>query len=57
MNEGRIWYVNINRQTYGPYSRDEIISMLKTETVKYSDYIFRDGFKNWDYIYNISILI
>jgi hypothetical protein len=54
MNEGRIWYVNINRQTYGPYSRDEIISMLKTETVKYSDYIFRDGFKNWDYIYNIS---
>ena len=53
MSETRIWYINVNSQTYGPYSRDEIISMLKTETIKYSDYIFREGFKNWDYLYNI----
>ncbi len=54
MNENRIWYVNVNTQTYGPYSREEIISMLKTETIKYSDYIFKEGFKNWDYIYNVN---
>ena len=54
MSESRIWYVNVNSQTYGPYSRDEIISMLKLETIKYSDYIFREGFKNWDYLYNVQ---
>lgn len=54
MTENRIWYVNVNKQTYGPYSREEIISMLKTETVKYSDYIFKEGFDNWDYIYNVN---
>jgi hypothetical protein len=53
MTENRIWYVNVNRQTYGPYSSEEIISMLRTETVKYSDYIFKEGFKNWDFLYNV----
>jgi len=53
MTEERVWYVNTNDQTYGPYTREEIISMLRDENIQYSDYIFKEGFANWDFIYNI----
>ena len=54
MAENKIWYVNTNGQTYGPYTRDEVIPMLRDGSVKYSDYIFREGFNGWEYIYNVQ---
>ncbi|MCX6111795.1 MAG: DUF4339 domain-containing protein, partial [Proteobacteria bacterium] len=54
MAENKIWYLNTNNQTYGPYTRDEVISMLKDNSVKFSDYIFKEGFNGWEYIYNVK---
>lgn len=53
MTENRIWYVNSNRKTYGPYTKDDVIKMLKSGKLKHSDYIFKEGYSDWDYIYNI----
>ncbi|MFH1223694.1 MAG: DUF4339 domain-containing protein [Pseudomonadota bacterium] len=53
MTEDRIWYINADQQTYGPYTKDEIISLLKDGSVQYANYIFKEGFANWDFIYNI----
>jgi len=54
MTENRIWYVNTNRKTYGPYTKDEIVQMLKSGNVKFNDYLFKEGYSDWDYIYNVS---
>lgn len=53
MTEEKVWYVYYKNQTYGPYPRYEIIKLLKDGILKYSDYIFREGFKDWEYIYNV----
>jgi len=49
----RIWFVYADSQTYGPYTAEEIMSMLIDNTLKYSDYAFREGFANWEFIRNI----
>lgn len=54
MTDAKIWYLNSNGQTYGPYTGDEVISMLKDKTVQFSDYVFKEGFQGWEYIYNVS---
>ncbi len=54
MTEAKVWYLNSNNQTYGPYGRDEVITMLKDGSVKFSDYIFKEGFNGWEYIYNVQ---
>lgn len=54
MTEERVWYVNTNSQTYGPYTKEEVVAMLKDGNIQYSDYIFKEGFANWDYIRNVQ---
>lgn len=54
MADVKVWYVNSNGQTYGPYAGDEVISMLKDNTIQFSDYIFKEGFQGWEYIYNVA---
>lgn len=49
----RIWFVHSDKQTYGPYTLEEIMSMLMEGTIKYTDYAFREGFANWEFIRNI----
>jgi len=49
----RIWFVYADNQTYGPYTAEELMSMLIDGTLKYSDYAFREGFANWEFIRNI----
>ena len=54
MTENRIWYVNTNRKTFGPYTKDEVIQMLKSGSLKFNDYLFKDGYSDWDFIYNVA---
>lgn len=53
MSKEKVWYVYYKNETYGPYETSKIISLLKEGALRYSDYIFKDGFKDWEYIYNI----
>ena len=54
MTENRIWYVNSNRKTFGPYTKDEVVQMLKSGNLKFNDYLFKEGYNDWDFIYNVS---
>jgi hypothetical protein len=54
MTENRIWYVNSNRKTFGPYTKDEVIQMLKSGSLKFNDYLFKEGYGDWDFIYNVA---
>jgi len=54
MTENRVWYVNTNRKTYGPYTKDEVVQMLKSGNLKFNDYLFKDGYNDWDFIYNVA---
>lgn len=53
MKSLRIWFIHADKQTYGPYTVEEVLSMLMDGTIKYSDYAFREGFSNWEFIRNI----
>ena len=54
MTENRVWYVNTNRKTFGPYTKDEVIQMLKNSTLKFNDYVFKEGYNDWDFLYNVA---
>jgi hypothetical protein len=53
MSKERVWYVYYKNETYGPYETSKIIALLKEGALRYSDYIFKEGFKDWEYIYNV----
>jgi len=49
----RVWYVHSAGQTYGPYVKDEVIKFLLEGSLQFTDYIFREGFKDWEFVYNV----
>lgn len=53
MND-RVWYVYCSNQTYGPFTQQEVLSMLQEGRLSYTDYVFKEGFGNWTLIGNVS---
>ena len=53
MAEKKTWYINSKSQTYGPYDNEEVFGLIREGIIEYSDYIFKEGFKGWEYLYNV----
>lgn len=47
-----IYYVNVNQESYGPYTIDQINDMLRNKRLSRNDYIWTEGMSEWKKLSN-----
>jgi len=56
MSTDKIWYIHINDEELGPFSKQEILDKLASKEVESDDYAYCEGMDDWTEISAIDAL-
>ena len=54
VSEGNVWYVRSRGMTFGPVSLLQVSEALKKGSLQHTDFIWKQGMKEWQYIYELQ---